>query len=171
MENCSSATSASTLTRRSISRVTRQRSRDYGRRRSRIVRLRSLCRCCMRVRFRHERRTRSIRRLRRAGEETSMRESLRYALLFSLTIALMSAQTLSQEVDDKHGDDALRQKAYTLLDSLAQQIGSLKSGENRARMGSNIAMSIWPHNEAKARKMFAAVSKEIKGGWEEEDGN
>src|ERR1044072_1152171 len=38
-------------------------------------------------------------------------------------------------------------------------------------MGSNIAMSIWPHNEAKARQMFAAVTKEIKAGMEDEDPN
>src|SRR6185437_15444650 len=64
-----------------------------------------------------------------------------------------------QQVDDK-------QKAYKLLESLAEQVGSLQSGENRARLGSNIAESLWTHNEPKAREIFASVIKEIKAGLE-----
>lgn len=83
---------------------------------------------------------------------------LRY---FSLPLLLLiSFTTLAQQP----ADDALRQKAYRSLESLAQQLDSLKSGENRARLGSNIAYSLWPHNEPKARELFAAVAKEIKAG-------
>src|SRR5262245_10813806 len=98
-----------------------------------------------------------------------MKRSLRYFLILLLAVALIPAKAFSQQVDDKHTDEALRQKAYKLLESLAEQIGSLQSGENRARMRSNIAWSLWPHNEAKARQMFAIVTKEIKAALEDED--
>jgi len=80
-------------------------------------------------------------------------------LVLLLAVALIPAKVFSQEVNDK-------QKAYKLLESLAEQIGSLQSGENRARMGSNIAESLWTHNEPKAREIFASVIKEIKAGFE-----
>jgi hypothetical protein len=83
----------------------------------------------------------------------------RCLLALFLAVALIPAKAFSQQVDDK-------QKAYKLLESLAEQIGSLQSGENRARMGSNIAESLWTHNEAKAREIFASVIKEIKAGLE-----
>ena len=85
-------------------------------------------------------------------------------LLILLAFALTPAQTFSQQVYDKQADEAVRQKAYKLLESLADQVGSLKSRENRARIGSNIAGSLWPHNEPKAREIFASVIKEIKIG-------
>jgi hypothetical protein len=90
-------------------------------------------------------------------------------LLLLLAVALMPATTFSQQVDDKQANAALRLRAYKLLESLAEQIGSLQSGENRARIGSNIAMSLWPHDETKAREMFAAVTKEIKAGLQDDD--
>ena len=98
----------------------------------------------------------------------SMKQSLRYLFLLIIAIALVPVNTLAQQVNDKHGDDALRLKAYKLLETLAEQIGSLQSAENRTRMGSNIAMSLWPHNEAKAREMFATVTKEIKAVLEDD---
>ena len=92
----------------------------------------------------------------------SMKRSLRYLFLLLIAIVLIPVNTLSQQVNDKHSNDALRLKAYKLLESLADQIGSLQSDENRTRLRSNIAMSLWPHNEARAREMFATVTKEIK---------
>ena len=95
---------------------------------------------------------------------------LRYLLLL-VAVLLMPAKTFSQQVNDKQAAEALRQRAYKVLESLAEQVGSLQSDENRARMGSNIAMSLWPHNEAKAREMFATVTKEIKSVLDDEDIN
>lgn len=97
-----------------------------------------------------------------------MKRSLRYLLLL-LAVAVMPARAFSQQLNDNPTDEALRQKAYKVLESLAEQIGSLQSGENRARMGSNIAMSLWPHNKAKARQLFDTVTKEIKAGLAEDD--
>jgi hypothetical protein len=95
----------------------------------------------------------------------------RYLVLLLIAVALTPVSTFSQQRNDKRVDEPIRQKAYKLLESLAEQIGSLQSGENRARMGSNIAMSLWPHNEAKAREMFATVTKEIKEGLRRDDGD
>ncbi len=94
---------------------------------------------------------------------------MKRSLLLVLVVALLPVKTFSQRVNNNPGDEAVRQKAYKLLESLAGEIGSLQSGENRARMGSNIAMSLWPHNEAKAREMFVTVTKEIKDGLQRDD--
>lgn len=94
-----------------------------------------------------------------------------YLLVLLLVVALTPVKGFSQQVNDKQADEALRQRAYKVLESLAEQIGSLQSGENRARMGSNIARSLWPHNEARAREMFATVTKEIKAGLADDDPN
>jgi len=94
-----------------------------------------------------------------------MKRSLRCLLPLLLAVALLPSQTFSQQVSEKQADEALRQKAYNLLASLAEQISSLQSRENRVRTGSNIARSLWPHDEKKAREMFATVTKEIKAGF------
>jgi len=85
-------------------------------------------------------------------------------LVALLAITLAPASVLSQRINNNVADEVLRQKAYQTLESLADQLGSLQSGENRARLGSNIAGSLWPHNEAKARQIFSLVTKEIKSG-------
>jgi hypothetical protein len=97
-----------------------------------------------------------------------MKRSLRYLLLL-LAVALIPANTFSQQINNTQADEVLKQKAYKLLESLAEQIGSLQSNENRVRMGSNIAMSLWPHDERKAREMFATVTNEIKTALKNED--
>ena len=98
-----------------------------------------------------------------------MKRSVHYLLLVLIAVALAPAKAFSQQLNDKPADQALHQRAYKLLETLAEEIGSLQSGENRARLGSNIAMSLWPHNEAKAREMFATVAKEIKAGLDADD--
>ena len=95
-----------------------------------------------------------------------MKQSLP-CLLFLFVVVLLPAKAFSQQ--PKPADEALRQKAYTVLESLAEEIGSLRSGENRARLGSNIAMSLWPHNKAKARQLFDTVTKEIQAGLARDD--
>jgi hypothetical protein len=98
-----------------------------------------------------------------------MKQFLCYSLALLLAVALTPVRTFSQQNNDKQADEALRQKAYKLLESLAEEVGSLKSGENRARMGSNIADSLWTHNESRAREIFASVSKELKAGLEPDE--
>ncbi len=98
-----------------------------------------------------------------------MKRALVHLLVLVFAIALMPANTYSQQVNDKQAEQALRQKAYSLLESLAGESGSLQSDENRARMGSNIAESLWAHNETKAREIFASVIREIKAGLQDND--
>ena len=60
--------------------------------------------------------------------------------------------------------EKLREKAFKLLASLADQVSSLQSAENRARIGSNIAGSLWKHDEQRARDVLALVEQDIKTG-------
>src|ERR1043166_3038042 len=76
-----------------------------------------------------------------------MKRSVRCLLVLLLAVALMPAKAFSQQVNDNQADQALQQKAYKLLETLAEQIGWLQSRENRARLGTNIAMSLWLRNE------------------------
>ncbi len=69
------------------------------------------------------------------------------------------------------GDTALKQKAYDLLESLSTQISTLQSAENRARIGSNIAWSLWPHDENRARALFVSVGQDIRLGWQPVEGS
>jgi len=61
-------------------------------------------------------------------------------------------------------EEALRDKAYVLLETLAGQLNTMQSPENRARIGSNIAWSLWPHNEARARELLTMVQQDINTG-------
>jgi len=56
----------------------------------------------------------------------------------------------------------LREKAFDLLESLADQIGTLQSPENRARLASNLAASLWTHDQKRARTLLLAVENEIR---------
>ena len=85
------------------------------------------------------------------------------AVLFCFQ-ATPAQQTNSPTDKQAAADAALRAKAYTLLDSLSEQLSSLQSAENRARIGSNIAESIWSHDEKRARDLFALVADDIKLG-------
>lgn len=92
-----------------------------------------------------------------------------FTILMVITFALgpvrADAQQDTAPAKDKQTEDqALRQKAFELLESLAGELGSLQSPENRARIGSNIAWSLWPHNETRARALFTSVQEDIKLG-------
>src|SRR5689334_20146108 len=97
-------------------------------------------------------------------------------LVLILALVLCCQRTPAQEqtppaTDKQAADAALRDKAYKLLDSLADQLSTLQSAENRARMGSNIADSLWTHDEAKARALFKLVEDDIKLGLQKPEGD
>ena len=73
-------------------------------------------------------------------------------------------QTNSAAENKQAADAALREKAFDLLKSLAAPLGTLQSAENRARIGSNIAGSLWTNDEGRARELFALVEADIKAG-------
>ena len=81
-----------------------------------------------------------------------------------LCFQLTHGQQTSPKTSDNDAKAALREKAYNLLSSLADQIGTLQSVENRARIGSNIAGSLWTHDEKRARALFKLVEEDIKLG-------
>jgi hypothetical protein len=56
----------------------------------------------------------------------------------------------------------LREKAFVVLESLADQVNSLQSAENRARIGANLAESLWKRDETRARALFLLVQQDIK---------
>jgi hypothetical protein len=76
-------------------------------------------------------------------------------LLFSVTHAQDKPQTT---------DAARREKAIELLQSLATQVSNLQSAENRARIGANIADSLWAHDEKRARALFIGIEDDINWG-------
>lgn len=96
------------------------------------------------------------------------------ALIFLLAVLLHGGLTQAQQTkssEDKTVDAAVRTKAVDLLESLASQIGTLQSAENRARLGSNLAASLWKHNENRARSLLLGVEADIRAGLEQGDLN
>lgn len=85
------------------------------------------------------------------------------AVFLSPTVSL-AQQTKSAESNQKVSDTELKEKAYGLLESLATQISTLQSPENRARIGSNIVGSLWSHDEKRARTVLISVAEDIRLG-------
>ncbi len=81
-----------------------------------------------------------------------------------LCSGLAHAQQNNSTMENAQTTDALREKALNLLELLAGQISSLQSAENRARLGSNIAESLWDHDEKRARSLLVSVEEDIKAG-------
>lgn len=83
--------------------------------------------------------------------------------LFLIVGVLCSAPVCAQQssTPSEQRQTELRAKAVALLESLAGELGTLQSAENRARIGSNIAGSLWQHNENRARELFALVQQDI----------
>lgn len=81
------------------------------------------------------------------------------------------AQQDNSTAEKVQRDAPLREKAFNLLESLAGQISTLQSAENRARLGSNIAGSLWNHDEKRARSLFALVEDDIKTGLQTREGD
>ena len=90
-------------------------------------------------------------------------------LLILIIVALCPVCVLAQQNSATSqakdaAEEALRDKAYVLLETLAGQLNTMQSPENRARIGSNIAWSLWPHNEARARELLTMVQQDINAG-------
>lgn len=93
------------------------------------------------------------------------------ALIVALVLCfhLANAQQHNSTTSTQTAEVRLREKAFKLLESLADQITSLHSAENRARMGSNIAESLWTYDEKRARALFKLVEDDIKLGFRQSD--
>ncbi len=91
--------------------------------------------------------------------------SLALIVMIVLFSGLAHAQQNNSITENAQTTDALlRARAFNLLELLAGQINTLQSGENRARLGSNIAESLWNHDEKRARTLFVSVEDDIRAG-------
>ena len=95
-----------------------------------------------------------------------MIRSHRLSFTLILGIILFSAfpgYTRAQEITPPTKEEitALRGKAIELLESIAGQLNTLQSVENRARMGSNIMGSLWDHDETRARELLRLVQADL----------
>lgn len=81
-----------------------------------------------------------------------------------ITAVIILTLFLSLNSKPQTPDTAQRQKAIDLLQSLATQLGNLQSPENRARIGANIADSLWTHDEKRARALFISIEEDINWG-------
>ena len=70
---------------------------------------------------------------------------------------------------DKEEAAALREKAFKLLESVATQLNTLQSSENRARMGANLADSLWKRDAERARSLLRVVQEDIKTELQQRD--
>ena len=94
-----------------------------------------------------------------------MQNLFKYIFTLLLAIVLCPSYARAQVADKSQTKDAaLREKAFNLLESVAGQLSNLQSPENRARLGANIADSIWKHDEKSARALVALVQDDINAG-------
>jgi hypothetical protein len=92
--------------------------------------------------------------------------SHRFSLLAVLVLILSfsspaHSQQRVKETANSDEVEALRKKALDLLESLASDVETLRSAENRARIGSNIAELLWDHDEKRARVLFAKAQEDL----------
>jgi hypothetical protein len=80
------------------------------------------------------------------------------------TLAVILILFLCPNSKPQTADAARREKAIELLESLANQLSALQSAENRARIGANIADSLWKHDEKRARALFISIEEDINWG-------
>lgn len=94
-----------------------------------------------------------------------MIHSHRVLLASLLCLALFASSAPAQQGNTKKEDPevaAVREKAFGLLESVAGQLSSLQSPENRARLGANVVDSLWDHNENRARELLQLVESDIR---------
>jgi hypothetical protein len=91
--------------------------------------------------------------------------SLFVLILVTTLIAGFPKYVLAQQdkaTPDEAAIAALREKAFTLLESVGTQLSTLQSAENRARIGANIVDSLWKKDEERARALLRVVQEDIR---------
>lgn len=83
-------------------------------------------------------------------------------LLLTILMSLALCLNVAGQSDQKNQNDELKAKALSLLVSLAGEVGTLQSSENRARIGSNLIDSLWVHDEQRARNLVLTVQNDIR---------
>ena len=97
-----------------------------------------------------------------------------FGLIFAVILFLaFSGYAHAQQDKAKPNDKeiaALREKAFKLLDTVAGELTTLQSAENRARMGSNIVATLWTRDEERARSLLRVVQEDIKTELQDREG-
>ena len=70
---------------------------------------------------------------------------------------------------DESSAAELKKKALASLNAVAGQLNTLRSAENRARIGSNAAELLWDDDEKRSRALFAAVGEDIRLGFTDDN--
>jgi hypothetical protein len=96
-----------------------------------------------------------------------MSDHSRHFLLLFLTVLFLIGTAQAQQKPDASEaeqvpDAALREKAFRVLSSVADQLPNLQSPENRARIGSNLVGSLWKQDEQRARNLLRLVEEDIR---------
>lgn len=81
------------------------------------------------------------------------------ALLICLTISAFSQDVVKDEKQKK--SDELKEKAVVLLRETREEIGSLRTIENRISFNSELAGLMWFYDAAEGRKMFGEVTEDF----------
>ena len=89
---------------------------------------------------------------------------MKLSIVIAIVLLLLCSPITHAQEKASNAKDARREKAVELLKSLATQVGSLQSPENRARIGANIAESLWKHDENRARALFISIEDDIQSG-------
>ena len=85
-------------------------------------------------------------------------------LVITVPFAAVVHGQVNTSTDPQTTNAALREKAFEVIDSVASQLGTLQSAENRARFGSNIAEALWQRDEKRARALFISIEEDINAG-------
>lgn len=107
----------------------------------------------------------------RAPHQHARRRGYYFGIVLLGALACTSALGQQKEPtpEKAQADTAQQEKAYALLGSLADQLGTLQSTENRARLASNLAASFWTHDEKRARTLMVSVESDIRTGLQNAD--
>ena len=100
-------------------------------------------------------------------------DHIRFTLLSLLVVVGLGSAAVQGQANTsaQTNNAALREKAFEVIDSVANQLGTLQSPENRARLGSNIAEALWPRDEKRARALFISIEEDINTGLRNAEGD
>ncbi|MGH9879994.1 MAG: hypothetical protein ACRD6N_01060, partial [Pyrinomonadaceae bacterium] len=81
-------------------------------------------------------------------------------LIAALSILLIPGMAAAQS-PQKDQPDPSRQKAFELLQSIAEKVSTLRAPSNRIQVGCMVADLLWQQDEKRARALFETLAKEI----------
>ncbi|HBB89617.1 MAG TPA: hypothetical protein DC047_18580 [Blastocatellia bacterium] len=103
------------------------------------------------------------------SHRSSVIKATLFVLLFSWSVR--AQETAPAKPAEDSAVAVTRKKAIDLLLSLAGQLDTLHSAENRARIGSNLAESLWNYDEKRSRRLLSGVQEDITSGLNDNDTN